>query len=223
MKLSLDADLTQSTHHAAAIQSLSYELARYFGSRHAADLQFVESKLKQLIAEVRFPDRSEVDIVSQSSTRTPERHNASGYICIPFVGKSKRYDALRRCVVSAADQSVMSEWQVARVMTLFIQAIADEVATGNPVRIPGLGMFTPWCWTAKTSGKQTMQPRFVPSRVFRLQVKHFCPVSDAMNKQSESYRRSHHPSSRKHDHGSTRAAMQHWRASIDRMFIPPSR
>ena len=205
------------------LRALSRNIARRFRGYSSADVCWVESMVKSFISMQFLTPPPEVDIVSQSSTRTPERHNAYGYICIPFVGKSKRYDALRRCVVSAADQSVMSEWQVARVMTLFIQAIADEVATGNPVRIPGLGMFTPWCWTAKTSGKQTMQPRFVPSRVFRLQVKHFCPVSDAMNKQSESYRRSHHPSSRKHDYGSTRAAMQHWRASIDRMFIPPSR
>lgn len=64
-------------------------------------------------------------------------------ICIPYLSRAADRESLRRCLDLAAERSGVGADGVVRVMTLFLEAIADELTRGRAVRIPGFGVFVP--------------------------------------------------------------------------------
>lgn len=64
-------------------------------------------------------------------------------IRIPYLSRNADRESLQRCLDLAGDRSGVGVDGVVRVMTLFFEAIADEMAKGRAVRIPGWGIYVP--------------------------------------------------------------------------------
>lgn len=96
-------------------------------------------------------------------------------IRIPYLSKAADRESLQRCIDLAADRSGVGADGVVRVMTLFLEAVADELTRGRAVRIPGFGVFVPAPISEKhRKMSRDMTPRcrpaFSPSRGLRAQV-----------------------------------------------------
>ena len=94
---------------------------------------------------------------------------------IPFLGKAADRESLRRCLDFAAERSGVGADGVVCVMTLFLEAVADELTKGRAVRIPGFGIFVPAPIPERhrrSSRNPTprCKPVFSPSRGLRAQV-----------------------------------------------------
>ncbi len=94
---------------------------------------------------------------------------------LPFLGKAADRESLRRCLDLAAERSGVGADGVVRVMSQFLEAIADELTKGRCVRIPGFGVFVPAPiperhrrMSRNTSAR--CKPVFSPSRGLRAQV-----------------------------------------------------
>lgn len=94
---------------------------------------------------------------------------------IPYLSSVEAGAPLQRCLDLAGDRSGVGVDGVVRVMTLFLEAIADEMTKGRVVRIPGFGLFAPApipLRHRKMSRDLTARtkPVFSPSRGLRAQV-----------------------------------------------------
>lgn len=94
---------------------------------------------------------------------------------IPFLGKAADRESLRMCLDLAAERSGVGADGVVQVMSLFFEAIADELTKGRCVRIPGFGMFVPAPIPERhRRASRDLTPRckpvFSPSRGLRAQV-----------------------------------------------------
>jgi hypothetical protein len=91
--------------------------------------------------------------------------------------------------------------------------VADEVAVGNVVPIPGLGKFAPWLEERKgriaryNYGRPYSFPVFEPSPAFRAQVKTTAPYSRKGKRSIQDTRRnnSRHPDSLRRVHQTAQA------------------
>lgn len=104
-----------------------------------------------------------------------------GYISIPFLAKSEQGLPLQRAVDLAATKLGLSEYSMAIAMTYFFEQIADEVARGHVVRIPGFGIFAPSLderpqYLARRGGPRCV-PRFSPSKGWQQEVMLRAPAS----------------------------------------------
>ena len=62
---------------------------------------------------------------------------------IPFLSKSADRESLARCLDLAAERSGVGADAAVQVMSLFFEAVADELTKGRVVRVPGFGIFVP--------------------------------------------------------------------------------
>lgn len=96
-------------------------------------------------------------------------------IRMPYLSKAADRESLQRCIDLAADRSGVGADGVVRVMSLFLEAIADEMTKGRAVRIPGFGIFVPapiperHRKMSRNLSART-KPVFSPSRGLRAQV-----------------------------------------------------
>ena len=123
--------------------------------------------------------------------------DGGSYVRIPFLPKAEHAKPLKKVIGYVAEKMRVSPYLVAEVMTYFLEGIADQVSLGYVVRLPGFGIFGPWLWESKKDGKQSVYPRFVAARPFRLQVRSICDLPKAKNDVLARSQRSHHPSSRR--------------------------
>lgn len=96
-------------------------------------------------------------------------------IRIPYLSRNTDRESLQRCLDLAGDRSGVGVDGVVRVMSLFFEAIADELTKGRPVRIPGWGIYVPAPVPEKHRRmSRNLTPRckpvFSPSRGLRAQV-----------------------------------------------------
>ena len=109
---------------------------------------------------------------------------------------SKKTAPLMRSVKAVAQKNGMSEFLVAKIMSEFLEEVAREVASGQPVRIPGFGIFAP-----KMVGRTLRRPApcFVAYRPFNHEVFALCSDAKAEKgaKALKSSYTSHHPSSKR--------------------------
>jgi len=78
-------------------------------------------------------------------------------------------------------RSGRSRYEVVALLTLFAEAIVDEVSGGNIVRVPALGIFAAQKDERRSVvgkfGGPMMTPRFSANRAFRAQVRLTAPMS----------------------------------------------
>ncbi|MBK8099594.1 MAG: HU family DNA-binding protein [Planctomycetes bacterium] len=96
-------------------------------------------------------------------------------IRIPYLSKAADRESLQRCLDISAERSGVGADGVVRVMTLFLEAVADELTRGRAVRIPGFGVFVPAPIPERHRRMSRdlthrCRPVFSPSRGLRAQV-----------------------------------------------------
>ncbi len=134
---------------------------------------------------------------------------------IPFATKREDVQTLKDAICHAADQTGTSEWKVAIIISHFFESVADKVSAGNVVTMPGFGLFSAYLYEREGQPSR-VQPRFIAARPFRNQVNVCCPHWLAKNHKIESYRKSHHPSSRPDkSHSTTFGAMRAFRQQLE--------
>lgn len=107
-------------------------------------------------------------------------------IPIPSMQKSVA-KPLQRCIETTAREMGCDEVKVARILSRFWEAVADEMTHGHAVRIPSFGVFAPFLMSLKRR-KQSgdLRPRcvpvFQPYESLRHQVMIGAPVSREGNR-----------------------------------------
>lgn len=96
-------------------------------------------------------------------------------ISIPFESNSDRGAPLQRCIDRAAIESGVDVVTIALAMSHLLESVADEVARGHSVSVPGFGLFSPVPMPERHRAMSRDPsprnvPRFSPSRGFRAQV-----------------------------------------------------
>jgi nucleoid DNA-binding protein len=141
---------------------------------------------------------------------------------IPFLRRGEEREALIRTVDQAAGAANITSERFFIALTYWLEKVADEVAVGNVVPIPGLGKLAPWLEERKgriaryNHGRPYSVPVFEPSPAFRAQVKATAPFSRKGKRSIQDTRRnnSRHPDTHRRVHATT----QFFRDSITRQL-----
>lgn len=136
-------------------------------------------------ASTAFLRRTDRSRVRRKLDPTPE--NLKGRFRAPFL---RRADAIgfERVIAQSARQMGISELSSARHTSYFLEALAECVAGGLVVRIPGVGAFGPW-HSENASGIDGCIPRFVAGPPFREYVQAVCPARSNRNRELQALRR----------------------------------
>jgi hypothetical protein len=157
-------------------------------------------------------------VIPQDLTAELSPVNPGSYVRVPFLSKSEQAVPLQSAIGYAASKMSLSHYRVAILITYFLDEIARQVGLGRILRIPGFGIFGPWCWTEKKTQRKVAYPRFVASRAFRRQVSMCCDHRRTKNKELAAYQRSHHPSSKPASHALVSKALKAWRTTLLRQI-----
>ena len=141
---------------------------------------------------------------------------------LPFFSKRAHAQPLKDIVDFAANETGLDTYQVCRVMSFFLEGIADQLSLGRTVRFPGFGVFAPYLddrpqYRSRRPGPVCI-PKFSAAKGFRAQVMTSAPANDAGKRDLENHRRSHSVSEK---HYSTRRVfrtMAYFRQEIARQL-----
>lgn len=86
-----------------------------------------------------------------------------GFIRIPFASKSEQYEPLRACIERAAIESGLTEFQVANVMSLFLEELSEQMGKNKLVRIPCFGIFGAKTWNRDYRKSKLKMPTCYPA------------------------------------------------------------
>lgn len=101
---------------------------------------------------------------------------------IPMFPRAEDAKPLERCIEYASKKTGVDHYTAVLFMTHFLDQLADEVAKGHPVSVPGFGLFAA---VFERRGKRPgtagdrVLPKFSPSQGFRNQVAFSCPPDRA--------------------------------------------
>lgn len=132
---------------------------------------------------------------------------------VPHLAKADDAKPIMRAVRATAAEYGLSEFLVAKVMSRFLQAAAEEVAAGRVFRIPAFGIFA-----ARPVGKRGRPaPCFVASRCWNNEVEATCsPEAAARGKKAiRAAYHSHHPSTRSGKHQRVMTGQVAFRDQLD--------
>jgi len=134
---------------------------------------------------------------------------------IPFYSREEHSRALLSVVERAAHAAATHPETMARMMTHLLEELSFEVARGNPVRIPGFGLFSPVVKQHKTRGTSVVRVYFYPSRAFSNDVDTMAPTSQVGRRVYENFQKRHHPgSAARHRGQSVSTSMRSWREHL---------
>jgi nucleoid DNA-binding protein len=151
---------------------------------------------------------------------------------IPFESKSDTGRPLKDVLLRTASECGYTHYEVARVMTFFLEHLADEVTAGKVVRIPGFGAFGAWLIETASALARDPRPRcrpvFSPARGFQEQVRYAAPPNRGPKERLMRHRRNHAPAThRDRSHSRVFTSMDAFRrmlsveAGIDLSEIEP--
>lgn len=103
------------------------------------------------------------------------------YIRIPFLARSEQALPLQRALELAANKIGVSQFTMAIAASHMFEQLAEEVARGRVVRVPGFGVFAPCLderrqYLARRGGPKCV-PKFSASKSFRTDVMLRAPPS----------------------------------------------
>ena len=132
----------------------------------------------------------------------------------PFTADSfaAQTESYRRCLSNTASVYGYSEWQLAILVSHFLEAVAFELSQGNEIVIDGFGVLSPTTWKSKKKGLAAFTKVFFhSSRELTRLVSSSVPGSKETNQIVERYRKRHLS-----DHSSRRVftAMQAYRNQL---------
>lgn len=103
----------------------------------------------------------------------------------------KAAEPLARAIDRTANDMGLDDVTVLRMATYLWQHIADEVARGHVVAIPGFGAFGACLDERKRLGKPIMRPVFSPAQGFKAEVSLTAPYSRASKIKIRQHRSNH--------------------------------
>lgn len=117
---------------------------------------------------------------------------------IPFRTRSHKYETLQACIERVSRETRFNQFQVAVLISYFLEELCEQVARNRAVNIPGFGMFAPVTWKPRTrgGGKPYCVPKFAASRGFRNAVRTQCSTTGAWDKAMRRHAQRHHYSNR---------------------------
>jgi hypothetical protein len=113
------------------------------------------------------------------------RHDTNNYVNATMSSLSEKarpgITALYAALKETAEQTGFNAYQIGNIMTYFLQSIAQQVAIGKLVRIPGFGVFGAKVYWNGRRGIEPLYsyPDFVASIPFRNDVALFAPMDGA--------------------------------------------
>lgn len=110
-------------------------------------------------------------------------------IRMPFAPTSAAMQSLKRCIKFSAANTSQSPQQVAVTMSYFFQQLAEEIAAGENVTVPGFGQFGPRITKHACTGEVIMRVAFFASRGLGNLVRDKCPVIETHIIAHDDYRR----------------------------------
>ncbi len=114
---------------------------------------------------------------------------------VPFLRKDQNSLPFRRIIERTAREMGLSDYSVALITSHIFEGIIREVAMGNAVSIPVLGMFAPVSWKPRVGTSEIhAAPRFAASRAFRNEVAMCCSPHPVAQQLFVNYTRNHHRS-----------------------------
>lgn len=120
------------------------------------------------------------------------------YVKIPFTGNSPRYQTLRSAIACAASETGIDQFRAVLLLSAFFEAVAGSLSQGDPVAVPGFGLFCPSLVERKNRAPKAYAA-FAASRGLANQIKIECPEAKARAGRDliRAHRKSHHPTNRK--------------------------
>lgn len=113
---------------------------------------------------------------------------------IPYMSRREDMEPLQRCLAYAAREHGVTEFDVADIMSYFLEQITVELARGNMVSIPGWGCFAPMPRRDVRGDKHLLgyaYPAFSAAVGFRQEVKYGSPPRDDTVEKFRRYQRNH--------------------------------
>ncbi|MBI3817445.1 MAG: hypothetical protein HY286_02050 [Planctomycetes bacterium] len=136
--------------------------------------------------------------------------------------KSKHAEPLYGIFRRTARDSGLHDYQAAKIVSFFLEHLADELADGNIIRIPAFGIFAPWANEKKcllARGLYRAAPVFVPARTLRKQVALSAPYNNRTKPTVTRYRSNHRLNARpKKKNDKVYLSMQALRNDIERQL-----
>jgi len=153
--------------------SVSEFLRRAAKAVKPEDLRDVEPAFAQVpIPRRRSPSRRALDEVQPF--RTPFFRGTEGY-------------GFERSVRHAARMMGIDDATMAMALTHFFEALANAVASGQVVRIPGVFAVGPYKSTSKVTGEDHVYPRFQAAPPMSRDVDARCPTELARNEEMDKH------------------------------------
>ena len=125
---------------------------------------------------------------------------------LPCYSKSPSTEPLKRVLAETSYYHDMEREEVAAVVGTFLEELADEVAHGNVVSLPGFGAFGAWLIESRAAlardPSQRCKVQFSPARRFTEQVRKTAPAAQCAKKKLIRHRRNHSVWSRSGDRSS---------------------
>lgn len=139
-------------------------------------------------------------------------------IHIPFLSKSEQGRPLQAALDYTASHTGLSTFTVALAMSHFLESIADEVARGRTVRIPGFGIFAPVLderrqYLARRGGPKCL-PKFSAAKGFRSQVMWSAPPTRSGKDALRAHRSNHRVSEERYTSARVFTSMQVFRDQV---------
>jgi nucleoid DNA-binding protein len=174
----------------------------------AKRLRIDESRVRAAVRKSMNPFLSKMrlqDVASQVEAAKKDRwdhddwrYQDEGYVRIlPYKAFNSLDEPLIQVVGRTARQSGYTARRCGLIMSYFIENLADIIAHGSPVNIPGFGKFVAYPCARKGRVPFAL-PKFLPARTLQKQVAAVTPMEVALrNKASVDFYRQHqHPSSK---------------------------
>lgn len=141
---------------------------------------------------------------------------------IPFLSKHEQAQPLKDAIDFAADQTGLDTHKVALTLSYLLEGIADQLALGRTVRLPGFGVFAPYLddrpqYRSRRTGP-VCAPKFSPARGFRAQVMMSAPANQSGKRDIENHRRNHAVNQQSYTAKRVFLSMQHFRDDIARQL-----
>lgn len=102
---------------------------------------------------------------------------------------------LEAVIESAAREAGVSDHEMLRISTHFLEALADEMSRGKIITIPGFGKFAAVYIKHFRARAGVMRARFSPAAPLMNQVRLCCPITTKGNRALKVHEKNHHNAS----------------------------
>lgn len=141
---------------------------------------------------------------------------------IPFLSDRAQALPLQDIIDFIALETGIDTYRASRMVSFFLEGIADQLSMGKTVRLPGFGIFAPFLddrpqYCTRRPGPVCL-PKFSAAKGFRAQVMTSAPANQAGKRDLENHRRSHSVSEENYSARRVFQSMAYFRRDIARQL-----